>query len=153
MSFKSPSSIGTSSPLVTRYKTKIAKEKTEAFLSQGSGGSRTDDEIKSTPVGAHTTSDQQLQVSQFEQTLHGLRARMREDHAVTVRWLLQDAKDVIKANPPRFMQKTSPFASLGSLERAPGEIVPPGHVVTRMENYVCNLPVAVFWKLTVVDSG
>ena len=102
-------SIGSSSLLVSRLKQKLSTSKLK---------------------GNHPS------ISSLEDSLHGFEEGMREDHALTVRWLLNDSKEAVVEAKPLFMDKVSPFAGMKSVQVLPGEVVPSGMTTLKLDSYV-----------------
>jgi hypothetical protein len=77
-------------------------------------------------------------ISSLENSLHGFEQDMREDHALTVRWLLHDSKEAVANAKPLFMDKVSPFAAMKSVQVLPGEAVSNETATLKLESYVSD---------------
>jgi hypothetical protein len=78
-------------------------------------------------------------VKQLEKSLRDFEQGMRDEHALTVRWLLHDAKEAAKNRENLFMDKISPFASMKGVQLRPGEPAPQGAVTDKLESHVSTM--------------
>jgi hypothetical protein len=78
-------------------------------------------------------------VKQLENSLRGFEQGMRDEHALTVRWLLHDAKEAAKSRENLFMDKVSPFASMKGVQLRPGDPAPQGAVTDKLESHVSTM--------------
>ncbi len=78
-------------------------------------------------------------VKQLEKSLRDFEQGMRNEHALTVSWLLHDAKEAVKNTKNLFMDKVSPFASMKGVQLRPGEPAPQGAVTDKLESHVSTI--------------
>jgi hypothetical protein len=78
-------------------------------------------------------------VKQLEKSLRNFEQDMRDEHALTVRWLLHDAKEAAKNKENLFMDKVSPFALMKGVQLRPGEPAPQGTVTDKLESHVSTM--------------
>lgn len=121
------------SPLIVRLKSQklsFGQPDTTLGSSQiGSGGIMTS--------GNSETIQQDHTQEEIEKKLQRFLSETRDGHAMTVRWLLYDARRDNKRPQPVWQDKESPFASLQPVQIQQGESAPPGTTELRMETLVC----------------
>ncbi|KAG4427464.1 hypothetical protein IFR05_017052, partial [Cadophora sp. M221] len=71
----------------------------------------------------------------LEDRLHGFRQVMRDDHALSTRYILADAREAALEMNNLAVDKISPFASMKSIVLEPGASVLPGQVKDTMYHY------------------
>ncbi|KAH8816363.1 hypothetical protein F5884DRAFT_219357 [Xylogone sp. PMI_703] len=92
-------------------------------------------------AGLDSVKDPQLTLPErtqenIEKKLQGFLNEMRESHAMTVRWLLHDARRDFKYVKPAWQDKESPFASLQPAQLPQGESAPAGATELKMETLI-----------------
>ena len=75
-------------------------------------------------------------ITDLEDSLRDFEERMREHHALTVRWLLFDSKKAVVDADPLFVDKKSPFATMKPVQILPGEALPSGVTTLMLSSYV-----------------
>jgi len=109
------SSIGSTSPLLTRLQQKKQKQ------------------IVREPLSEHRNA------SELEEQLRGFLQGMRDDHAVSTRYILADAREAALERNTLAVDKISPFASMTSVIVEPGVPIPIGKLKDVLHHYVSSI--------------
>jgi hypothetical protein len=135
---ESQTSIGTSSPLVTRLKERRSRSRNVHSEIKTREASPREEMWRRSLSNYKEINDQEDPTARIEECLQNLEDTMREDCALTVRYLLQDAKNAVENSTLPFIDESSPFASKESVFVQPGGMtLPRGCVSIKMESYVC----------------
>jgi hypothetical protein len=135
---ESQTSIGTSSPLVTRLKERRSRSRNVHSEIKTRDASPREEMWRRSLSNYKENNDQEDPIARIEECLQNLEDTMREDCALTVRYLLQDAKNAVENSTLPFIDESSPFASKESVFVQPGGMsLPQGCVSIKMESYVC----------------
>ncbi|KAE8441878.1 hypothetical protein EG329_004234 [Mollisiaceae sp. DMI_Dod_QoI] len=137
------STIGSSSPLIPRLKARGAR--TRQSSPQVEPGDTLPQDIPSGNASTEQPSqkDQPSQQDQpttkyITESLQSLEQSMRDDHAMSTRWLLQDARESVQNTKTLAVDKVSPFASMSSVQLQPKEKVPSGCLSEHMDTWLVS---------------
>jgi hypothetical protein len=126
-------SLGSESPLVRRLKEQKARLSTTS--SSVSNPSPRED-VSRRGMPNEIEEGQNVTIARIEQSLRDLEQMTEDDHAVTVRWLLHDAKKAAKNTDSAFVDKVSPFESMKPIHLSAGGTVPDGSATVKLESHV-----------------
>lgn len=129
------SSTGTDSPLVTRFKHKMAQMKLVNEETRRDESPREVMARRSMSTEQHSQS-QQPDIDALGNSLHIFQQRVLDDHAEATRWLLHDAKRLVEKRMPAFVDEVSPFASMQSIDIPNGQVFPEGATKVNVDTYV-----------------
>jgi hypothetical protein len=127
-------SLGSESPLVRRLKEQKARLNTTSSSSASNVSPR--DDMLRRGLSNESEQGQNVTVARIEQSLQDLEQMTEDDHAVTVRWLLHDAKKAAKNTDSAFVDKVSPFDSMKPIHLSAGGTVPDGSATVKLESHV-----------------
>ncbi|KAL5327773.1 hypothetical protein ACEPPN_005478 [Leptodophora sp. 'Broadleaf-Isolate-01'] len=131
------SSIGSTSPLITRLRQQ--KKQQQVSHSEPSpehqNRSQSPRELMARRGKSGAKADPHEDAPDLEDRLHGFRQEMRDDHALSTRYILADAREAALEMNTLAVDEISPFASMKSVVLEPGASVPPGQVKDTMYHY------------------
>ena len=126
------SSIGSTSPLLTRLQQKKQKQ----IMREPLSGHRSQSPRERM---AHLTKPNNPEdASELEEQLRGFLQGMRDDHAISTRYILADAREAALERNTLAVDKISPFASMTSVIVEPGAPVPTGRIKDVLHHYVSS---------------
>lgn len=128
------STINSSSPLLPRLQARKARARQSNLLvnrDEPPEGASGDQDV---PAEQRSQEDQAT-VESIAASLRSMEQNMRDDHAMSTRWLLQDAREATQSSPSLAVDKISPFASMISVQQRAGEKIPNGCLAEKLDSW------------------
>jgi hypothetical protein len=128
-------STGSSSPLLTR----IREQRTRSRPSTSNPQAQTTPQKKGKGRAVERQDDKSLDqetLAKIDSFLIDFEKKTLDDHDTAVSWILYDTRQAIRETKPTCVDEKSPFESLTSVAVRPGDPLPEGVSLVRMESIV-----------------
>ncbi|KAH7327297.1 hypothetical protein BKA65DRAFT_65457 [Rhexocercosporidium sp. MPI-PUGE-AT-0058] len=130
------SSIGSTSPLITRLRQQQQQQQLSRTIASPERRSQSPRELMARRGKSAAKSDtQKVDEPDLEERLRSFLQGMRDDHAMSTRYTLADAREAALEMNTLAVDKISPFTSMKSVVLEPGAPVPPGKVKDTVYHY------------------
>jgi len=137
-------SIGSSSPLIARLQ---QRRNSLRINDNAKPRSQSPREVMSrrSPSSEHVSHEQPPTLEELEKSLEGFESRLKSDHALGMRWLLQDVREIAADRKSSFFEAPfvhqgtfSPWASKSGVQVRPGDAVGDAPHIDRLDSFVSS---------------